>query len=149
MSRARSRRIATVVAAPVVALAAWALLRAAGVEFHVTTGDGRIAVVVVVIELERHDHLDALAVGLVQGDLVQLLLKPALQRVHADLAHRAEIAPIEPVALVFALRFCAVFRACARDVPTQLQPEWLPGAKTSCSDIPPEHDGDAKDGVLL
>src|SRR5262249_31083718 len=36
------RRIWTVVAAPLAALAAWALLRAGGVSFHVSTGDGTV-----------------------------------------------------------------------------------------------------------
>jgi hypothetical protein len=43
MSRVRSRRIATVVVAPLAALAAWALFRSAGVPFHVSTGNGRVA----------------------------------------------------------------------------------------------------------
>jgi hypothetical protein len=42
MSKIRSRRIATVVLAPLVALTAWGLLRAAGVAFHVSTGSGRV-----------------------------------------------------------------------------------------------------------
>lgn len=42
MSKVRSRRAATVVLAPLVALAAWALLRAAGVAFHVSTASGRV-----------------------------------------------------------------------------------------------------------
>ena len=42
MSRSRARRVTTVVAAPLVALATWALFRAAGVDFRVSTGDGRV-----------------------------------------------------------------------------------------------------------
>jgi hypothetical protein len=42
MSKLRSRRVTTVLLAPLVALAAWALLRAAGVAFHVSTGSGRV-----------------------------------------------------------------------------------------------------------
>jgi hypothetical protein len=42
MSRVRARRTTTVVAAPLAALATWALFRAAGVDFHVSTGDGRV-----------------------------------------------------------------------------------------------------------
>jgi hypothetical protein len=42
MSRSKARRAATVVTAPLVALAAWALLRAVGETFHVSTGDGRV-----------------------------------------------------------------------------------------------------------
>jgi undecaprenyl pyrophosphate phosphatase UppP len=42
MSKIRSRRVATVVLAPLVALTAWGLLRAAGVGFDVSTGNGRV-----------------------------------------------------------------------------------------------------------
>jgi hypothetical protein len=42
MPNVKARRVATVVAAPLAALAAWALLRAAGANFHVSTGDGRV-----------------------------------------------------------------------------------------------------------
>jgi hypothetical protein len=42
MANATARRVATVVAAPLAALAAWAVLRAAGVDFAVSTGDGRV-----------------------------------------------------------------------------------------------------------
>jgi Family of unknown function (DUF6069) len=42
MSKVRSRRVATVVLAPLAALVAWALLRAAGVAFDVSTGSGRV-----------------------------------------------------------------------------------------------------------
>jgi hypothetical protein len=42
MSKVRSRRVATVLLAPLAALAAWGLFRAAGVEFHVSTGSGRV-----------------------------------------------------------------------------------------------------------
>jgi Family of unknown function (DUF6069) len=42
MSNARARRVATVVAAPIAALAAWGALRAAGVDFAVSTGNGRV-----------------------------------------------------------------------------------------------------------
>ncbi len=42
MSKVRSRRIATVLFAPVAALAAWGLFRAAGVAFQVSTGNGRV-----------------------------------------------------------------------------------------------------------
>jgi hypothetical protein len=43
MSNVRARRIRTVVAAPLAALAAWALLRAGGVTFRVSTGDGTVS----------------------------------------------------------------------------------------------------------
>jgi hypothetical protein len=42
MSKIRSRRVTTVVLAPAAALATWALFRAAGVTFHVSTGSGRV-----------------------------------------------------------------------------------------------------------
>jgi hypothetical protein len=42
MSKVRSRRVATVVLAPLVALAAWGLFRTVGVAFHVSTGSGRV-----------------------------------------------------------------------------------------------------------
>jgi hypothetical protein len=42
MSRVTSRRVATVLLAAFVALAAWALCRAGGVAFHVSTGSGRV-----------------------------------------------------------------------------------------------------------
>jgi hypothetical protein len=41
MPNVRSHRVATVVLAPLAALAAWGAMRAAGVEFHVSTG-GRV-----------------------------------------------------------------------------------------------------------
>ena len=49
MSKVRSRRLATVLFAPVAALAAWGLFRAAGVSFHVSTGDGRVGAADVVV----------------------------------------------------------------------------------------------------
>lgn len=49
MSRLRSRRITTVLLAPLAALVAWALFRAAGVPFHVSTGNGRVDGVDVVV----------------------------------------------------------------------------------------------------
>ena len=48
MSGKRSRRVATVLVAPSAALATWAILRAAGVEFHVSTG-GRVGAADVVV----------------------------------------------------------------------------------------------------
>jgi hypothetical protein len=42
MSNVKARRVATVVAAPLAALATWALFRVAGVTFHVSTGDGQV-----------------------------------------------------------------------------------------------------------
>ncbi len=42
MSKVRSRRVATVLLAPLAALAAWASMRADGVAFHVSTGSGRV-----------------------------------------------------------------------------------------------------------
>src|SRR4051812_39616769 len=42
MSNVTARRAATVLAAPLAALAAWALFRAGGVTFHVSTGNGRV-----------------------------------------------------------------------------------------------------------
>jgi hypothetical protein len=42
MSKFRSRRIATVVIAPLVALTAWGIFHAAGVDFHVSVGNGRV-----------------------------------------------------------------------------------------------------------
>jgi hypothetical protein len=49
MLKVRSRRIATVLSAPVAALAAWGLFRAAGVSFHVSTGNGRVGAADVVV----------------------------------------------------------------------------------------------------
>jgi hypothetical protein len=42
MSNITRRRVATVVAAPLAALAAWGALRAAGVDFAVSTGNGHV-----------------------------------------------------------------------------------------------------------
>jgi hypothetical protein len=42
MSTVRSRRFATVVLAPVAAVTAWAVFRALGVGFDISTGDGRV-----------------------------------------------------------------------------------------------------------
>ena len=49
MSSSEARRIATILLTPFAALAAWALLRAAGVSFHVSTGDGRVGAVDVLV----------------------------------------------------------------------------------------------------
>ncbi len=42
MSNITARRVATVVASPLAALAVWGLLRAAGVDFAVSTGPGHV-----------------------------------------------------------------------------------------------------------
>jgi hypothetical protein len=42
MSNVTSRRLTTVVVAPLAAVAVWALCRAAGVGFHVSTGNGHV-----------------------------------------------------------------------------------------------------------
>jgi hypothetical protein len=42
MTSVTARRTATVLAAPLAALAAWALFRAGGVSFRVSTGDGHV-----------------------------------------------------------------------------------------------------------
>jgi hypothetical protein len=49
VSKLISRRAATVVAAPLAALAAWALFRAVGVDFAVTTGNGHVGAADVVV----------------------------------------------------------------------------------------------------
>jgi hypothetical protein len=49
MSNVTTRRVATVVAAPLAALAAWGLLRAAGVHFVVSTGGGHVGAADVIV----------------------------------------------------------------------------------------------------
>jgi hypothetical protein len=71
MSNVKARRAATVVVAPLAALAAWALFRAGGVSFDVSTGDGRVGASDVVV---------AATVAALVGWLVARALERRLER---------------------------------------------------------------------
>jgi hypothetical protein len=57
--------------------------------------DVRIVVGPILIELERHQHTDAIARRVVKREPVELALEPAFNRVDAQRVHRAEIALVE------------------------------------------------------